>query len=396
LTAEEKWSGNLRPIATDAVPMARRRLATLPGAYVLLGSKTSVKSDCSNEAKRQAAVKRRLQRSDGPSVAPGCSKGFSMSNHAHEIADRRRFEFGKNWQYFLGSLDDSRILEAERSLKSMLGVADLKGASFLDIGSGSGLFSLAARRLGARVHSFDYDPECVACTRELKDRFYPDDPLWNIEEGSVLDRAYLTSLGKFDIVYAWGVLHHTGAMWQALENVTIGVAEGGRLFVAIYNTQRYWSRLNRWLKHAYVASPAVGKWIIAGGTITCQIIKGFIKDAATLRNPLARYRQYHEVRGMSWWNDCFDWIGGYPYETATPNQIFDIFHARGFVLERLDACGGHACNQFVFRKALDAWPSTNQRYTLSVTPVIEPADNTANTRAELPKGQLRQEASSDS
>ncbi|MBI3836768.1 MAG: class I SAM-dependent methyltransferase [Planctomycetia bacterium] len=273
-----------------------------------------------------------------------------MSDHAQEIASGRRFEFGKNWLRFLDSLNDARILEAERSLTSMLRSADLEGTSFLDVGSGSGLFSLAARRLGARVHSFDYDPKSVACTRELKNRFCPADPLWNIDEGSVLDRAFLTSLGQFDIVYSWGVLHHTGAMWQALENATIPVAAGGRLFIAIYNWQPYWTRLNTWLKRTYVACPAVGKWIIAGGFIAFQIAKGFVKDAATLRNPLARYRQYHGDRGMSWWHDCFDWIGGYPYETATPNQIFDFFKRRGFVLERLDACGGHACNQFVFRR----------------------------------------------
>ncbi len=50
----------------------------------------------------------------------------------------------------------------------------LAGNSFLDVGSGSGLFSLAAMRLGAdRVHSFDYDPQSVGCTKELKRRFPP-------------------------------------------------------------------------------------------------------------------------------------------------------------------------------------------------------------------------------
>jgi 2-polyprenyl-6-hydroxyphenyl methylase/3-demethylubiquinone-9 3-methyltransferase len=151
---------------------------------------------------------------------------LSTSNHAREIADGRRFEFGKNWQRFLTALDETRIVEATRSLASMLGTPDLIGTTFLDVGSGSGLSSLAARRLGARTHAFDFDPQSVACARELQRRLRAGDREWTIEEGSVLDVDYLKSLGKFDLVYCWGVLHHTGALWQALDNVTIPLAPG--------------------------------------------------------------------------------------------------------------------------------------------------------------------------
>src|SRR5213076_551237 len=129
-----------------------------------------------------------------------------------------RFAFGRNWARFLRHLNEDRILAAETSLCSMLELKSLEGKAFLDIGSGSGLFSLAARRLGARVHSFDYDSQSVACTSELKRRYFADDADWTIEEGSALDADYLKSLGTFDVVYSWGVLHHTGQMWQALEN----------------------------------------------------------------------------------------------------------------------------------------------------------------------------------
>src|SRR5207302_4892266 len=112
----------------------------------------------------------------------------SMNTAATEIREGQRFEFGKNWSRFLAILDEQRIYEAERSLGKMLGGTNLKGKSFLDIGSGSGLFSLAARRLGAHVHSFDYDPKSVACTRELKRRFFSEDKNWRIEQGSVLDK----------------------------------------------------------------------------------------------------------------------------------------------------------------------------------------------------------------
>ena len=124
-----------------------------------------------------------------------------------------RFDFGTNWSRFLADVDEARIERASGSLKEMLKVDDLSGRTFLDAGSGSGLSSLAACRLGARVHSFDYDPRSVGCTAELKRRFAPGAAAWRIEEGSVLDRAYLATLGRFDVVYCCGVVHHTGAMW---------------------------------------------------------------------------------------------------------------------------------------------------------------------------------------
>ncbi len=119
-----------------------------------------------------------------------------------------RFPFGRNWASFLGVLNEERIQEAERSLATMIGRDQIAGASFLDVGSGSGLFSLAAMRLGARrVHSFDYDADSVQCTRELRRLYFPDADHWTVEQGSALDADYLARLGQWDIVYAWGALH---------------------------------------------------------------------------------------------------------------------------------------------------------------------------------------------
>ncbi|MEX0678031.1 MAG: methyltransferase [Pirellulales bacterium] len=275
-----------------------------------------------------------------------------MSTHESEVARGERFEFGANWRRFLDRVSPHRIETARRSLATMLDVETLAGVSFLDVGSGSGLFSLAARRLGARVRSFDYDPQSVAATRALKERFFAGDPEWTIEDGSVLDRAYLEALGSFDVVYAWGVLHHTGALWQAMDNAAISVAPGGRLFVAIYNHQRIWTPVHTALKRAYARAPRPARWMLAGSSIAYYVSRGLVKDLVLLRNPLARYRNYDDrSRGMSWWHDQLDWIGGYPFETATPEAVFAFYHKRGFALVRMTTCGGdRGCNQFVFRR----------------------------------------------
>ena len=165
--------------------------------------------------------------------------------------DKLRFGFGKNWTAFLQLLDENRIQEAEVSLKKALNRSNLQGLRFLDIGSGSGLFSLAARRLGAEVHSFDYDLQSVACTQSLKERFFSEDAKWTVEQGSVLVQPYLDSLGKFDILYAWGVLHHTGNMLQAFEKVSRMVKPKGYIFISIYNDQGWRTKLWILVKRKY-------------------------------------------------------------------------------------------------------------------------------------------------
>lgn len=270
--------------------------------------------------------------------------------HAAEIAEGNRFDFGDNWRRFLERLSEERIALAEQSLRQMLDVDTLSGQTFLDIGSGSGLFSLSARRLGAHVRSFDYDPMSVACTRELKRRYFSHDPRWTVELGSVLDPAYLKPLGQFDVVYSWGVLHHTGAMKDALVNVATLVKPGGRLFIAIYNDQGSTSR--HWLKvkQAYNHLPAHLRWWILWPAFLRLWGPTTVRDLLK-RRPFETWRTYAtgSVRGMTPWRDVVDWVGGLPFEVATPDVILAFFRDRGFQIQQLRTCdGGRGCNEFVF------------------------------------------------
>lgn len=265
-----------------------------------------------------------------------------------EVKQGERFQFGKNWSYFLETLNPDRIANAEASVQQLLGVDDLKGKRFLDMGSGSGLFSLAARRLGAQVHSFDYDPESVNCTRELKQRYYPEDQDWIVESGSALDPDYLKKLGTFDVVYSWGVLHHTGSMWEALENAALTVKkDGGILAISIYNDQE--NRSDRWrrVKKTY-CSGTLGKWLVCSYYIPKFFTRGFLSDVKNGINPMRRYKVAGD-RGMSVFRDWFDWLGGYPFEVARPEEIFHFYRQRGFELKNMRTVGGAmGCNEFVF------------------------------------------------
>lgn len=273
-----------------------------------------------------------------------------MSNFEVEVKEGKRFEFGKNWIKFLELLDEDRIMTAEKSLKEMLEIENLHNKRFLDVGCGSGLFSLAAKRLGAVVHSFDYDPQAVACTSELKQRYFRDDSDWTIGQASVLDYNYLKSLNAFDVIYAWGVLHHTGDMWQALDNVRLPVQNGGKLFIAIYNDQGPKSKVWLRVKQIY-CSGNIGKLIIIATFFPYLFLKGLVYDLIFLRNPFKSYIEHKAGRGMSVMRDWHDWLGGLPFEVAKPEQIVDFYLKKDFALIKLKTYGGSmGPNEFVFKK----------------------------------------------
>ena len=268
-----------------------------------------------------------------------------------------RFEFGDNWTRFLSELDDDRIDEAVASLKEFLDVESFEGKRFLDIGSGSGLFSLAARRLGATVVSFDFDDQSVACTRELRRRYYPDEETWRIEQGSALDGEYLDSLGTFDVVYSWGGHHHTGAMWPGIENTISCVGEtDAKIFIAIYRDQGWKSHFWWFVKLLYNKLPRLMKpafvWVIAVFTRILVILKYTVKLKPMVAiAPLFRDRR---ARGMSAKYDRVDWIGGFPYEFSDFETLIEYFQRRGFSVIKGNRNTSLGCHELAFKRALCA------------------------------------------
>jgi 2-polyprenyl-3-methyl-5-hydroxy-6-metoxy-1,4-benzoquinol methylase len=265
-----------------------------------------------------------------------------------------RFGFGENWKSFVATaLDQRRITFATNALRRMLRVEQLYGKTFLDIGSGSGLSSLAACMLGAeRVVSFDYDQHSVEATMALRARAGITPAHWSVSQGSILDEAFLATLPPADVVYSWGVLHHTGAMWQAIDNAAALVQPGGLFAIAIYNNveQRLGGSRMWWqIKHRYVhSSQPVQRLIEAAYTANFAA-----RSLLSLRNPLATIRRYDKEnpRGMDFWHDMRDWVGGFPYEYATAGELFNRIHERhGLELIYLNNHDGHICNELTFRR----------------------------------------------
>lgn len=260
---------------------------------------------------------------------------------------RDHYQFGENWSRFAQGVTERHVDEAVVGLAKLVG-PDLRGKTFLDIGCGSGLHSLAALRLGAAaVTAFDIDPQSVATTRSLLARFAPEARV-QLEVRSVVDA--LADASRHDVVYSWGVLHHTGRLWHAIDRAASLVAPGGRLAIAIYRRTPL-CRLWRAEKRFYALGP---RWYrpVADQALAALMVAALL---VTGRNPIAYIRDYPRLRGMTFMTNIRDWLGGYPYESAAPAEIREFLRRRSFIEEKFFPCNtrigllGVGCDEYVFR-----------------------------------------------
>jgi SAM-dependent methyltransferase len=260
------------------------------------------------------------------------------------------FAFGKNWASYARRVEDAEIESAEAGLVRLLGPDGVRGRSFLDIGCGSGLHALAALRLGAsRVEAVDIDADSTKTASSLLSARAPADAIWSARTRSAFELDPVKD-GTFDVVYAWGVLHHTGAMKEAVAAAARMVAPAGVFCVALYGKTPFCG-LWKVEKRLYAgSSPSLQR--AARRAYTLGMRARFL---ATGRDFGSYVAQYRTARGMDFEHDVHDWLGGYPYESVAPHamraHLTDLGFARvrEFVTRRIGLFGT-GCDEYVYQR----------------------------------------------
>lgn len=262
----------------------------------------------------------------------------------------KSFAFGKNWASYAKTVTQQQVDEAILGLRRLVG-DDLRGKRFLDIGCGSGIHSLAALRLGAaEVIAVDVDPDSVATTRNMLQTHAMGGP-WKVLERSVFDLDS-SGMGKFDIVYSWGVLHHTGDMYRALRIAATLVAPGGEFAFALYRRTHFcwfWKIEKKWYAAAGSRAQATAR----------SLYVGLFRLAFPVFNKRSfddYVANYVSTRGMDFYHDVHDWMGGWPYESISPDEVGRLMkelgmrEVRTFARTQRRSTGifGSGCDEYVY------------------------------------------------
>lgn len=263
-----------------------------------------------------------------------------------KLVEDTKFSFGRNWKEFIEvNFSEERVNVSKKHILSFLKLNDLKGKYVLDIGCGSGLSSLAMFRSGVeKLVSFDLDPEAVETTFKLKE-LSGNPSNWEVFQGSILDDQLIKKIVPADIVYSWGVLHHTGKMWEAVENASKLIKSGGCFYLALYTTTTdsdYWLKVKKiynsiseeekvWMQHWYIVNYTMLPTRLAGG------------------DPASIIEQYKKNRGMDFFTDIKDWLGGYPFEHASIEEV-KSFVKNKLKLELINIKTGEANTEYLLRK----------------------------------------------
>jgi len=260
--------------------------------------------------------------------------------------EKATFSFGKNWEQFVRMhFSEERIEIARQHLLNFLDMPDLAGKYFLDIGCGSGIHSLAAFKSSAqRIVSFDVDPYSVATTQKIHE-MYGSPANWQIAAGSILEDTFVRTVEPADIVYSWGVLHHTGNLWQAIRNAATFLKPGSIFYIAIYDKTPdtpYWIEI----KKKYNRSSRLRKKSMELAYVWKTCIKTFFFEG--IRQSINYTRNHKKSRGMEFWTDVKDWLGGWPYEPATQEEVCNFCEGT-LGLERIKVKTGEANIEYLFK-----------------------------------------------
>lgn len=265
-----------------------------------------------------------------------------------------RYQFGENWQKFITkNFSNERVDIARHHILRFMKMDNLNGLTFMDIGCGSGLHSLAALRAGAKsVIAIDYDENSVKAAKYLREHAGISD-CWSIRRGDVLDTEFMKSLESVGVVYSWGVLHHTGDLWSAMRNAAIPLKAGGLFYIAVYSANvqvdpppDFWLEVKRrYMNSGRFRRVLMVLWYIWRFDMGCKILR--------VDRILTRVLSHKASRGMSYFTDIRDWLGGWPMEFARDEDVV-AFAKKELSMDLVNIAAGQANTEFLFRKTLRA------------------------------------------
>ena len=127
---------------------------------------------------------------------------------------------------------------AEPHILDFAGFHLWRGRRVLEIGCGIGTDAEQFARHGAEYVGIDISQESLDICRQ---RFGVYELHGEFHQGSVDDLTFLQSLGQFDLVYSYGVLHHFPGMGLHLQNIANILPQQGELRFMVYarNSWKY-------------------------------------------------------------------------------------------------------------------------------------------------------------
>ena len=271
----------------------------------------------------------------------------------------QRFSFGSNWNEFIDNSITNKSFD--RKLKYCINhlsntfSKSIDKKIFIDIGCGSGLFSLAAIKLNAsKVLSFDFDLNSVNTTNKLLSLKGVDKEKANSLQHDIRNEIILSNylnaeqskkIQKF--IYCAGVVHHTGNVYLSMDNVSkLANNKNDEIFISIYNkipvlTFLWWLEKKIYINVGIWRRLALFIWLFAWSSY--WILK--------LQNPIKNIQRYGDNdRGMSFLTDAKDWLGGYPYEPLYKEDVIAFFKKRNFELINFNRGGNWGLNDYLFKK----------------------------------------------
>jgi len=263
-----------------------------------------------------------------------------------------RFKFGENWSNYSSSVNLEKIELAKKDIIRLVG--DVSNKSVIDIGCGSGIHTVAFIQLGVKsIVSFDYDLKSVETTKKLVKKFCYKKSKYKVFQADILNIDSLSGLNKrkFDIVYSWGVLHHTGSMFEAIISTTKFLKDNGILVLGLYVKTKL---CNFW----YYEKKIFNKYKFLQPLIKLPFLF-FLIIGLSLKKRSSPYKIIHDYkkqRGMSIIFDVNDWLGGFPYESIDDNSLLNFLKLKGFKIVRKFNTNsrigffGAACGEWVLKK----------------------------------------------